>query len=58
MRLREGKNRELRNVFEYGLRLQVSRLVRLGFGPYTLPRVLEKGDCMVVPNLFDRAERD
>lgn len=27
-REQEGKNRELRNVFEYGLRLQVSRLVR------------------------------
>jgi 23S rRNA pseudouridine2605 synthase len=41
--MREGKNRELRNIFEFGLRYNVSRLVRLGFGPYRLPRSLAAG---------------
>lgn len=50
--LREGKNREIRHVFEDGLRLQISRLLRLGFGPYRLPRSLVKGDTIEVPLLF------
>lgn len=50
--LREGKNREIRHVFEDGLRLQISRLLRLGFGPYRLPRSLAKGDTIEVPLLF------
>lgn len=50
--LREGKNREIRNVFEHVLRLRISRLIRLGFGPYRLPRSLAKGDTIEVPLLF------
>eukprot|EP00300_Choanocystis_sp_HF-7_P009954 c16718_g1_i2.p1 GENE.c16718_g1_i2~~c16718_g1_i2.p1 ORF type:complete len:139 (+),score=22.20 c16718_g1_i2:367-783(+) len=33
--LREGKNRELRRVFEY-FKLQTSRIIRIGYGPYEL----------------------
>lgn len=52
VKLREGKNRELRNIFEYGLRLTVTRLVRIGYGPYRLPRSLASGETIEVENLF------
>lgn len=49
--LKEGKNRELRKIFQ-NLGYTVSRLVRLGYGPYRLPRELSAGQTMEVQNLF------
>ncbi|MDA0939139.1 MAG: pseudouridine synthase [Proteobacteria bacterium] len=40
--LNEGKNREIRRVLEY-FGIQVSRLIRISFGDFVLPRNLEPG---------------
>ena len=45
--LREGKNREIRRVMEH-LGLTVSRLIRIGFGPFALGR-LARGAIEEVP---------
>ena len=41
MNLREGKNREIRNIFE-SLNMTVTRLIRISYGPYKLGK-LQKG---------------
>jgi 23S rRNA pseudouridine2605 synthase len=45
--LREGKNREVRRVLEH-LRLPVTRLIRLSFGPFQLGN-LARGEVDEVP---------
>lgn len=47
MTLTEGKNREIRNVME-ALGYQVSRLLRLSYGPFELGK-LERGEVVEVP---------
>ena len=42
MTLTEGKNREIRNIFEY-FGMNVTRLIRVGYGPYQL-KSLKKGE--------------
>ena len=41
MNLREGKNREIRNIFE-SINMTVTRLIRISYGPYKLGK-LQKG---------------
>jgi 23S rRNA pseudouridine2605 synthase len=45
--IREGKNREVRNVLEH-LGLKVNRLIRVSFGPFELGEI-ERGDVVEVP---------
>jgi 23S rRNA pseudouridine2605 synthase len=44
--LTEGKNREIRKIFDY-LNLQISKLIRLNYGPYSLGR-LKRGEIKEV----------
>lgn len=46
--LKEGRNREVRRLFE-ALDLQVSRLIRVRFGPFTLSATLHRGKWEEIP---------
>ncbi|PTL86551.1 MAG: rRNA pseudouridine synthase [Candidatus Liberibacter europaeus] len=46
--LREGKNREIKKIFEY-LKLKVNRLIRISYGPFQLGELLD-GDAREVPS--------
>ena len=54
--LQEGKNREIRRIMEH-LGLQVSRLIRIQYGPYKLTRDIESGivkSMHILPELKSR----
>jgi 23S rRNA pseudouridine2605 synthase len=59
VKLREGRNREVRRLWE-AVGCNVSRLIRIGFGPIELPRSMRRGavrelDAAQYSALYDAA---
>lgn len=55
--LTEGKNREIRNMFEH-FGCEVSRLMRLSYGPFKLGEIPTKGFVEVPPHIVDNFRKD
>lgn len=56
MRLTEGKNREIRRVLEF-LGLQVSRLIRVAYGPFELDDLPVRGVSEIDPGAISRLKK-
>ena len=50
VKLNEGKNREIRKIFEY-FSLDIVKLIRIQYGPYKLLK-LKKGQISEIKNIF------
>lgn len=47
----EGRNREVRRLWN-GVDCTVNRLIRIGFGPYKLPKDLKQGEFVIIDKIY------
>lgn len=57
MTITEGKNREIRNVLEW-LGLEVSRLIRIGYGPFHIDKLKRGGAIEIQRNIVEEFRKD